>query len=100
MEDNKLDASEYKVALFKKIGVPLTGLAMLLLALPLVFRPRQMGGAGQRLLIGIVIALLVYIFVEAITNGAVVYQVPPIVVAFLPATILLACSFLAFKFAR
>ena len=100
LEENHLDAREYKVALFKRMAVPFVGLAMLLLALPLVFRPRQLGGAGQRLLIGIVIALLVYIVVEAITNGAVVYQFSPILVAFLPVIIILACSIFAFKFTR
>lgn len=100
LEHNHLDAREYRVALFKRLAVPFIGLAMLLMALPLVFRPRQLGGAGQRLLIGIVVALVVYIIVEAITNGAVVYQFPPILVAFLPVLVILACSIAVFKFAR
>jgi len=100
LEQNHLDAREYKVALFKRIAVPFVGLSMLLLALPLVFRPRQLGGAGQRLLIGIVIALVVYIIVEAITNGAVVYQFAPIMVAFLPVIIILMCAVAAFRFTR
>ena len=100
LEENHLDTREYQVALFKRMAVPFVGLAMLLLALPLVFRPRQLGGAGQRLLIGIVIALLVYIVVEAIANGAVVYQFSPMLVAFLPVIIILACSIFAFKFTR
>lgn len=100
LEENHLDTREYEVALFKRMAVPFVGLAMLLLALPLVFRPRQLGGAGQRLLIGIVIALLVYIIVEVIANGAVVYQFSPLLVAFLPVMIIMACSILAFKFTR
>ena len=98
LEENHLDASEYKVALYKRMAVPFVGMAMMLLALPLVFRPRQLGGAGQRLLIGIVIALVVYIVVEVIANGAVVYQLSPILVAFLPVLIIMLCSFFAFKF--
>ena len=100
LEENHLDAREYQVALFKRFAVPFVGLSMLLLALPLVFRPRQLGGAGQRLLIGIVIALVVYIIVEAITNGAVVYQFSPIMVAFLPVMIILMCSVAAFRLTR
>ncbi len=100
LEENHLNAREYQVALFKRMAVPFVGLAMLLLALPLVFRPRQLGGAGQRLLIGIVIALLMYIVVEAITNGAVVYQFSPILVAFLPVMIILMCAMVAFRFTR
>ena len=100
LEDNHLDAREYKVALFKRMAVPFVGLAMLLLALPLVFRPRQLGGAGQRLLIGIVIALVAHLIVEVIANGAIVYNFSPALVAFLPVIIILACSMVAFKFTR
>ncbi len=100
LEENHLDAREYKVALYKRMAVPFVGLAMLLLALPLVFRPRQLGGAGQRLLLGIVIALVVYIIVEVVANGAVVYQFSPILVAFLPVFIILTCSIFAFRFTR
>tara|TARA_R110002049_G_scaffold252263_1_gene426811 strand:- start:121455 stop:122513 length:1059 start_codon:yes stop_codon:yes gene_type:complete len=100
LEDNHLDAREYRVALFKRMAVPFVGLAMLLLALPLVFRPRQLGGAGQRLMIGIVIALLAHLIVEVIANGAIVYQLSPVLVAFLPVVIILACSMVAFKFTR
>lgn len=100
LDDNHLDSREYRVALFKRAAVPFVGLAMMLLALPLVFRPRQIGGAGQRLLIGIVIALVAYIIIEALTNGALVYQFSPIMVAFLPVMIILVCSVFAFRFAR
>lgn len=100
LQDNHLDASEYKVAMYKRIAIPFVGLAMLLLALPLIFRPRQLGGAGQRLLIGIVVALLVYIILEAISNGAVVFQFAPVLVAFLPVIVILLCSFAAFKLIR
>ncbi len=100
LEENRLDAREYKVALYKRLAIPLTGLAMILLALPLVFRPRQLGGMGQRLLIGVILALLVYILVEAITNGAVVYQLSPILASLLPVFIILVCSIFAFRFTR
>lgn len=100
LEENSLDAREYQVALYKRLVIPLTGLAMILLALPLVFRPRQLGGIGQRLLIGVVMALLVYILVEAITNGAVVYQLSPVIAAILPVMIILVCSVFAFRFTR
>ena len=100
LEENSLDASEYKVALYKRLAIPLTGLAMILLALPLVFRPRQLGGIGQRLLLGVLMALLVYILVEAITNGAVVYQLSPAIAAVLPVIVILGCSVAAFRFTR
>jgi lipopolysaccharide export system permease protein len=100
LDENQLDAAEYKIIFFKRMAAPFTGLAMLLLALPLVFQPRQAGGIGQRLFFGIVIALVVHVLVEAAANGALVYQFSPIIAAFLPAIILLILAFLVFKFIR
>jgi lipopolysaccharide export system permease protein len=100
LEENHLDASLHYVALYKKFAVPVTGLAMMMLALPLVFRPRQLGGIGQRLFVGVVIALIAYVIIEAFTNAVVVYQIPPLVGTFLPALIIFALSVFAFKFTR
>lgn len=100
LEENHLDASVYYVALFKKLAVPLTGLAMMMLALPLVFRPRQLGGVGQRLFMGVVIALIAYVVIEAFNNAIVVYQIPPLIGTFLPALIIFGLSIFAFKFTR
>ncbi len=100
LDDNHLDAIAYRIALFKRIALPFTGLAMLLLALPLVFRPRQLGGIGQRLFAGIVIALLAYVIIEAITNGAVVYRMSPVLAAFLPTAAIMALAAIMFRFTR
>ena len=100
LDANHLDATAYRVALYKRMAVPFTGLAMLLLALPLVFRPRQLGGMGQRLFFGIVIALLAYVAIEAITNGAVVYQLSPVLAAFLPMMLIMGFSVIAFRIIR
>ena len=100
LEENQLDASAHYVALYKKFAVPVTGLAMMMLALPLVFRPRQLGGAGQRLFMGVVIALIAYVIIDAFTNAVVVYQIPPLIGTFLPALIIFALSVFAFKFTR
>ena len=100
LDENRLDATAYRVALYKKMAVPFTGIAMLLLALPLVFRPRQLGGIGQRLFLGIIVALLAYVIIEAITNGAVVYQFSPVLAAFSPMIIITGISILAFRIIR
>ena len=100
LEENHLDNISYQVAFFKKLAVPFTGMAMLMLALPLVFRPVQLGGIGQRLFIGIVAALLIYVIIEAVSSGAVVYRISPIIAAFIPAVSIFALSILAFRFTR
>ena len=100
LQQNRLDAQAYRVALYKKLALPFTGLAMLLLALPLVFRPRQLGGVGQRLFIGMVMALFIHMVIEAITDGVLVYQAPAGVAAFLPPGLILLCALAAFRFTR
>lgn len=100
LDENRLDAAEYKIVFFKKVAAPFTGLAMLMLALPLVFRPRQLGGVGQRLFFGIVVALIVHVLVEAFSNGALVYQLSPIISAFLPSIIIFMLAVFAFRFTR
>ena len=100
LQQNRLDAQAYRVALYRKLALPFTGLAMLLLALPLVFRPRQLGGAGQRLFIGMVMALFIHMVAEAITNGVLVYQAPAAVAALLPLGLILLCALAAFRLTR
>ena len=58
------------------------------------------GGKSAATGLGVILALLVYILVEAITNGAVVYQLSPVLASLLPVFIILVCSVFAFRFTR
>ena len=52
MVDNGLDASEYRLTLWRKLVAPITVMAMMLFAVPFCLGSQRGGGAGQRLLIG------------------------------------------------
>ena len=57
LTQNRQDAHRYIIALWSKLTYPLAAPVMLLLALAFAYRPPRVGGAGGRLLIGILIGL-------------------------------------------
>jgi len=97
LEDNDLDAKRYQLAFFNRFAVPLSGLAMLLLAVPFVFRSARAGGLGQRIFIGIVVAVVFNLVSKVLSNTSVVYDIPPIIGAFLPTLIVTAIAVVAFR---
>lgn len=54
---NDLDSTAFESALWSRIFYPLSALAPLLLALPLVFGTLRSGGFGKRVFIGVVVAI-------------------------------------------
>ncbi|MEW5786498.1 MAG: LPS export ABC transporter permease LptG [Pseudomonadota bacterium] len=55
--ENHQDAERYRLALWGKLAYPVAAPVMLLLALAFAFRPPRVGGAGGRLLSGILLGL-------------------------------------------
>lgn len=57
LRENHQDAERYRIALWGKLAYPVAAPAMLLLALAFAYRPPRAGGAGGRLLTGILLGL-------------------------------------------
>ena len=55
--ENKQDAERYRIALWGKLAYPVAAPVMLLLSLAFAYRPPRAGGAGGRLLSGILLGL-------------------------------------------
>ena len=85
LNENELDAVSYQLAFWIKVFMPITCIVMLLIAMPLVLNatPRS-GGTGQRVLIGLLLGILFYVFNRAVNHLGVVYGLPPILSASLP----------------
>ena len=85
LEENELDAAVYQLAFWVKLFTPLACLVMLLIAVPMVFTssPRS-GGTGQRVIIGLLLGILFFIFNRAINHLGVVYGLMPIISASIP----------------
>jgi lipopolysaccharide export system permease protein len=61
---------------------------MVLLGLPFVFGPLRTGGNGIRLVVGVLIGVLYYLSNGALADASAVYDVPPVVTAWIPVGIL------------
>lgn len=57
LTENRQDAQRYVIAFWSKVSYPLAAPVMLLLALAFAYRPPRVGGAGGRLLLGVLLGL-------------------------------------------
>lgn len=100
LEDNGLDASDQRLAFWRKLVAPLTVMAMTLFAVPFVFGPQRGGGAGQRLLIGVLIGVGFYVINEVCASFGELYNWSPILAASLPTGVLAMVGYFRLKRAR
>lgn len=84
LKRNNLDASQYESEIWNRASRTLTVLVMPILALAFVFGSLRSGGAGGRLVIGVVIGLAYYLASETLANSGQVFNLNPIVVNWLP----------------
>jgi len=95
LKRNALDARQYETELWYRIARTVTVLIMPVLALAFVFGSLRTGGAGARLVIGIVIGLAYYLASEMLANSGQVFQLDPAVVAWLPSLALATVTVVA-----
>lgn len=89
LDSNDINASDYKLALWRNIVTPFTVWTLAIFALPFAFGSLRTAGAGQRLLVGGLVGLLFFLNNEIIASIGPVYGVPAWIAASLP-TVLLA----------
>ncbi len=89
LESNGLDATDQRLELWRKIIAPITVMAMVLFAVPFVFGPTRGGGAGQQLLIGVLVGVGFHLLNEVSANLGVLYGWTAPVAAGLPTFALL-----------
>ena len=85
---NNLDASQYESELWYRASRTLTVLIMPILALAFVFGSLRSGGAGGRLVIGVVIGLAYYLASETLANSGQVFNLNPVIINWLPFVVL------------
>jgi lipopolysaccharide export system permease protein len=95
LERNSLDSNRYKTELWYRIARTAAVIIMPLLALAFVFGSLRSGGAGARLMLGVVIGLGYYLASEMLANSGQVYSMNPAVVAWLPSGVLLIVTIFA-----
>ena len=88
LEANGLDASDQRLELWRKLIAPITVMAMVLFAVPFVFGPTRGGGAGQQLLIGVLVGVGFHLVNEVSANLGALYGWSAPIAAGLPTAML------------
>lgn len=100
LKRNNLDASQYESEIWYRASRTLTVMIMPILSLAFVFGSLRSGGAGGRLMLGVVIGLAYYLASETLANSGQVFDLNPAVINFLPLLVLTAITIVALKRVR
>lgn len=100
LDENRLDAAEYRFALWRKLVAPFTVMALMLFAVPFVLGPLRNTGAGQRLLVGVLIGVGFYVINEVTASLGQLYTWPAALAAGLPTAALIAFGLVRLSKAR
>lgn len=92
LQQNNLDASQYELAFWRKLSMPIVVIAMIAVVFPLVFGSMRQVSMGQRVFLGVLIGMGFHLINQLIGNVAVVYQLPIVVMTLLPALLVIVGS--------
>jgi len=95
LKRNNLDASQYESELWYRASRTMTVLIMPILALAFVFGSLRSGGAGSRLMIGVIVGLAYYLASETLANSGQVFDLNPALVNWLPSLVLCLITLVA-----
>lgn len=94
---NNLDASPYKLEFWRRLGLPLSTLAMVLLAIPFVFGPLRSARTGQRLLVGVLVGIAYFLAERTVSHVGQVYGFAPAISALAAPLMIVAVTLLFFR---
>jgi lipopolysaccharide export system permease protein len=97
---NSLDARQYLFAFWSRIARTVAIAFAVLFAIPFVLGPMRSASAGTRTLIGLVIGIGFFLLQRLIESGTIVFHLDPVIVAWLPTTLLATVTLLLLARAR
>lgn len=97
---NGLETGPYDFALWRKITAPFAILVMLLLSVPFIFSPMRSTGAGQRILIGILVGISYFIITHVTVRMGEVYNFDPMLSNFAPILFFSAAGLIGIRMVR
>lgn len=97
LRQNNLDARRYELAFWVKLVAPFSALVMLLVALPFVFGPLRTTGAGQRILVGVLVGMGFFLLNQGLNQTGLVYGFNPALSAILPSALFALIGFIGLK---
>jgi lipopolysaccharide export system permease protein len=81
---NGLETRAYEFAFWSRIARVCAIVLVAILAVPFAFGPLRTSGAGARLVIGVLIGIVFFLVQRTLESGAIVFNVKPIVLAWIP----------------
>lgn len=97
LKRNNLDSDQYESELWYRASRTLAVLIMPVLALAFVFGSVRTGGAGSRLMLGVIVGLAYYLGSEMLANSGQVFNLNPALVNWLPTLLLCLVTGIALK---
>jgi len=92
LRSNGLESEQYELAMWNKLIAPFTILAMVLLAVPFVFRSQRQTSVGLQIVLGFLVGIVFYIASRLAGQIGLVYDLPPVVSASLPTLLVFALA--------
>ena len=97
---NSLDAREYVFAFWSRIARTVAIAFSVLLAIPFVLGSLRSAGAGTRTLLGLLLGVGFFLLQRLIESGTIVFDLNPVILAWLPTTLLATVTLLLLARAR
>ncbi|HZT00931.1 MAG TPA: LPS export ABC transporter permease LptG [Steroidobacteraceae bacterium] len=97
---NSLDARQYVFAFWSKIARTVAIAFSVLLALPFVLGSMRSAGAGTRTMLALVIGIVFFLLQRLIESGTIVFNLDPVILAWLPTALLAAVTLFLLARAR
>lgn len=88
LKENGLDARAYETAFWARIARTVAVAIIVVLAVPFAFGPMRSTGTGARTVAGIMIGVVFFLLAKMLESGGAVFDLPPIVIAWLPTALL------------
>ena len=85
---NALDTREYLFAFWSRIARTLAIAFSVLLAIPFVLGSLRSAGAGTRMMLGLILGISFFLLQRLIESGTIVFDLNPVVLAWLPTALL------------
>lgn len=88
LRSNGLDATTYETAFWARISRVVAVAIIVVLAVPFAFGPMRSTSTGARTVVGILIGVVFFLLAKMLESGGAVFELPPLVVAWLPTVLL------------
>jgi lipopolysaccharide export system permease protein len=100
LQTNSLDAREYVFSFWSRIARTVAIAFAVLLAIPFVLGSLRSAGAGSRTLLGLILGIGFFLLQRLIESGTLVFDLNPLILAWLPTVLLATVTLLLLARAR